>query len=86
MATFFFSKSAGTVFDDGLYSAARLLEILAQFPGDADTFFDQFPQDVSTPEINISVADDKITIIETLAREGDFGEGIKTTLDGIRVD
>ena len=74
-------------FDDGLYSAARLLEILAQFPGDADTFFDQFPQDVSTPEINVSVADEeKFAIIETLAREGDFGEGIKTTLDGIRVD
>ncbi len=87
MSGHLFFKERWYGFDDGLYSAARLLEILAQFPGDADTFFDQFPQDVSTPEINISVADDKkFTIIETLAREGDFGEGIKTTLDGIRVD
>ncbi len=42
---------------------------------------------MSTPEINITVADaDKFAMVETLAREGDFGEGIKTTLDGIRVD
>ncbi len=87
MSGHIFFKERWYGFDDGLYSAARLLEILAQFPGDADTFFDQFPQDVSTPEINVSVADEeKFAIIETLAREGDFGEGIKTTLDGIRVD
>ena len=87
MSGHLFFKERWYGFDDGLYSAARLLEILAQFQGDAGAFFDQFPQDVSTPEINISVADEeKFAIIETLAREGDFGEGIKTTLDGIRVD
>ena len=87
MSGHIFFKERWYGFDDGLYAAARLLEILAQFPGDADAFFDQFPQDVSTPEINVSVADEeKFAIIETLAREGDFGEGIKTTLDGIRVD
>ena len=87
MSGHIFFKERWYGFDDGLYAAARLLEILAQFPGDADAFFDQFPQDISTPEINVSVADEeKFAIIETLAREGDFGEGIKTTLDGIRVD
>ena len=87
MSGHIFFKERWYGFDDGLYAAARLLEILAQFPGDTDAFFDQFPQDVSTPEINVSVADEeKFAIIETLAREGDFGEGIKTTLDGIRVD
>lgn len=74
-------------FDDGLYAAARLVEILANQPNDADTFFADFPQDVSTPEINIAVTDDnKFSLMDKLAREGDFGEGIKTTLDGIRVD
>ncbi len=87
MSGHIFFKERWYGFDDGLYSAARLLEILSQYPGDADAFFDQFPQDVSTPEINISVTDEeKFAIVETLAREGDFGEGIKTTLDGIRVD
>lgn len=74
-------------FDDGLYAAARLVEILANQPDDADTFFAHFPQDVGTPEINIAVTDaNKFSLVDKLAREGDFGEGIKTTLDGIRVD
>ncbi|CAN0576477.1 unnamed protein product, partial [Ectocarpus sp. 12 AP-2014] len=45
-------------FDDGLYAAARLVEILANQPDDADTFFALYPQDVGTPEINIAVTDD----------------------------
>lgn len=74
-------------FDDGLYAAARLVEILTQQRDDADTFFARFPQDVGTPEINIAVTDaNKFSLVDRLAREGDFGEGIKTTLDGIRVD
>ncbi|PMR66851.1 phosphomannomutase/phosphoglucomutase [Halomonas heilongjiangensis] len=75
-------------FDDGLYGAARLLEILSRQASDADTFFDHFPQDLSTPEINVTVTDEtKFDLVARLAREGDFGdEGVKTTLDGIRVD
>ncbi|WP_227369096.1 phosphomannomutase/phosphoglucomutase [Halomonas sp. M20] len=75
-------------FDDGLYGAARLLEILSKQNDDADTFFDRYPQDLGTPEINVEVTDDnKFDIVERLAKEGDFGDdGVKTTLDGIRVD
>ncbi|GHB19695.1 phosphomannomutase/phosphoglucomutase [Salinicola rhizosphaerae] len=75
-------------FDDGLYSAARLLEILSRQPLDADAFFAAFPQDPGTPELNVEVSDEeKFAIVERLAERGDFGQGgIKTTLDGIRVD
>jgi phosphomannomutase/phosphoglucomutase len=75
-------------FDDGLYGASRLLEILSKHDENADTFFDRFPQDLSTPEINIGVTDEtKFDLVAKLAREGDFGEGgVKTTLDGIRID
>ncbi|TFH88323.1 phosphomannomutase/phosphoglucomutase [Billgrantia azerbaijanica] len=75
-------------FDDGLYGAARLLEILSKQAVDADAFFAHFPQDIGTPEINVHVTDEtKFDLVERLAREGDFGEtGVKTTLDGIRVD
>ncbi|RUR52794.1 phosphomannomutase/phosphoglucomutase [Vreelandella populi] len=87
MSGHIFFKERWYGFDDGLYAAARLLEILALYNEDADAFFDRFPQDPSTPEINIIVSDEeKFGLIEALAREGDFGEGIKTTLDGIRVD
>ncbi|UXZ54553.1 phosphomannomutase/phosphoglucomutase [Halomonas sp. 7T] len=87
MSGHIFFKERWFGFDDGLYAAARLLEILARYPGGADALFDQFPQDVGTPEINITVPDeDKFAIVEKLAREGNFGEGIRTTLDGIRID
>lgn len=87
MSGHIFFKERWYGFDDGLYAAARLVEILANQAADADTFFAHFPQDVATPEINIAVSDDnKFSLMDKLAREGDFGEGIKTTLDGIRVD
>jgi len=74
-------------FDDGLYAAARLLEILAQQPMDADEFFAQYPQDPSTPEINIEVSDEKkFKVVERLIAEGEFGEGKRSTIDGLRVD
>ncbi|MCL7929357.1 phosphomannomutase/phosphoglucomutase [Halomonas llamarensis] len=87
MSGHIFFKERWYGFDDGIYAAARLIEILAKQEGDADAYFQRFPLDVGTPEININVTDEnKFTLVEKLAREGDFGEGIKTTIDGIRVD
>lgn len=87
MSGHIFFKERWLGFDDGLYAAARLLEILAAQDLDADAFFDQYPQDLSTPEINIDVTDDnKFDLVQQLAQEGAFGDGQKTTLDGIRVD
>ncbi|QNI01873.1 phosphomannomutase/phosphoglucomutase [Halomonas sp. SH5A2] len=87
MSGHIFFKERWYGFDDGIYAAARLVEILANYPGDADAYFDSFPQDIGTPEINITVTDsNKFNLVDKLAREGDFGDGIKTTLDGIRVD
>ncbi|WP_110686193.1 phosphomannomutase/phosphoglucomutase [Salinicola aestuarinus] len=75
-------------FDDGLYAAARLLEILSRQPDDADGYFAAFPQDPGTPELNVEVSDEtKFSLVERLAQTGDFGaDGVRTTLDGIRVD
>nr|WP_163501042.1 phosphomannomutase/phosphoglucomutase [Halomonas socia] len=88
MSGHIFFKERWYGFDDGLYGAARLLEILAKQGDDADAYFARFPQDLGTPELNITVTDEsKFDIVARLAREGDFGDdGIKTTLDGIRVD
>lgn len=74
-------------FDDALYSAARLLEILGAESTSADEIFASFPQAVATPEIKIPVTEEaKFKIIELLKNKGDFGEGNLTTIDGIRVD
>ena len=51
-------------FDDGLYTAARLLEVIAGQPLSAARVFAQIPNDVSTPELNIAVADtEKFAIV-----------------------
>ncbi|WP_302139612.1 phosphomannomutase/phosphoglucomutase [Halomonas alkalicola] len=88
MSGHIFFKERWYGFDDGLYGAARLLEILSRQDLDADAFFNRYPQDIGTPEINITVTDEtKFDLVARLAREGEFGEeGVKTTLDGIRVD
>ena len=60
-----FFKERWFGFDDGLYSAARLLEILGVEDQSSDEVFASFPEDVSTPEINVPVTDDnKFSIVE----------------------
>ena len=77
-------------FDDALYSAARLLEILgadAAQNGSIDAIFDRFPATSSTPELKISTTETrKFEIIEALARKADFGDGAVIAIDGLRVD
>ncbi|ARU90400.1 phosphomannomutase [Pseudomonas sp. M30-35] len=87
MSGHIFFKERWFGFDDGIYSAARLLEILSQDKRDAEHVFSAFPSDVSTPEINIQVTEEnKFQIIDRLQREGSWGDANITTLDGVRVD
>ncbi|WP_083704577.1 phosphomannomutase/phosphoglucomutase [Motiliproteus sp. MSK22-1] len=86
MSGHIFFKERWYGFDDGLYSAARLLEILAAEERNADQIFDSFPEDISTPEINITVTDEsKFKIVEQL-QKGEYPGGNASTIDGIRVD
>ncbi|MEX2476275.1 phosphomannomutase/phosphoglucomutase [Marinobacter sp.] len=74
-------------FDDGLYSAARLLEILGIEDRHSDEVFEDFPEDISTPELNVEVTEEtKFELMEQLGRQGEFGDGNISTIDGIRVD
>lgn len=87
MSGHIFFKERWFGFDDGIYAAARLLEILSQDKRDAEHVFSAFPSDISTPEINIQVTEQsKFRIIDSLQRDGVWGEGNITTLDGVRVD
>lgn len=87
MSGHIFFKERWYGFDDGIYSAVRLLEILSQDKRNAEQVFAAFPNDISTPEINIQVTEDsKFTIIEALHRDAHWGEANITTLDGVRVD
>ena len=87
MSGHIFFKERWFGFDDGIYAAARLLEILSQDRRDADHVFSAFPNDIATPEINIEVTEQsKFSIVERLQRDGIWGEGNITSLDGVRVD
>lgn len=74
-------------FDDAMYAAARLLEILSLDVRSIDDIFDEFPANISTPEIHIQVNEErKFKIIEALQAKGKFSGGGMITLDGVRVD
>ncbi|MEH6650262.1 MAG: phosphomannomutase/phosphoglucomutase [Motiliproteus sp.] len=86
MSGHIFFKERWYGFDDGLYGAARLLEILANESRSSDEIFAQFPEDISTPEINIDVTDEsKFTIVEAM-QQAEYNGGEAHTIDGIRVN
>ncbi len=87
MSGHIFFKERWFGFDDGLYSAARLLEILSLSTSDADTLFLSFPDDISTPELNIEVTEQsKFNIVEKLQESIKFDDAEITTIDGVRAD
>ena len=83
--TFFKERWYG--FDDGLYTGARLLEILSQ-AADANPVLKNLPNSPSTPELNIKMAEgEPFALIDKLKAEGQF-EGAEqiVTIDGVRVE
>ncbi len=58
MSGHIFFKERWYGFDDGIYSAARLLEILSLDRRRRRAVFTDFPVDLSTPEINVNVGDE----------------------------
>jgi phosphomannomutase/phosphoglucomutase len=74
-------------FDDGHYSAFRLIEVLKNSKSPLSAIFDQLPKAYSTPEININVDESKkFKIVEDFVSQSDFGKGEKITIDGLRVN
>ena len=74
-------------FDDALYSAARLLEIVGSAGDTVDNLFSQFPVTFTTPEIKIQTTEsEKFEIMGRLEVDGSWEGGALTTIDGIRVD
>ena len=74
-------------FDDGLYSAARLIEILSEDTRTSAEVFADFPDSPNTPELNINLAEgENFAIIKQLLSNPDFPDGKITDIDGLRVD
>ena len=87
MSGHIFFNDAWYGFDDGHYSAFRLIEVIKNSSSSLSTIFDQLPKAFSTPELNINVnEEEKFKIVEDFVSQSDFGEGRKITIDGLRVN
>jgi phosphomannomutase/phosphoglucomutase len=87
MSGHFFFAERWYGFDDGIYAAARLLEILASAPETPEELFATLPKGVSTPELKVDApGGDPHTFVERF-RDGASFEGARlSTIDGLRVD
>jgi len=73
-------------FDDGLYAAARLIEIIDQREQSLEEIVTGFETSVSTPELRIAVAESqKFAIVDKLA-ESIFPQAKRITIDGLRLE
>jgi phosphomannomutase/phosphoglucomutase len=87
MSGHFFFAERWYGFDDGIYSAARLLEILAMGQGTPSAQLDALPDGVSTPEIKVDAPDDDPHAFVERFRESAVFDGARaSTIDGLRVD
>ena len=74
-------------FDDGHYSAFRLLEIMKKSDMPLSSMLNQLPKAHSTPELNLNVKEEeKFRVVEDFVNKAKFKGGSKVTIDGLRVD
>jgi phosphomannomutase/phosphoglucomutase len=74
-------------FDDAIYSAARMLEILMAFKKSPTEVFARLPSGVSTPELRVDMKEgEQVPFVEKLVEAAGFANGKRTTIDGLRVD
>ncbi|HIE5095127.1 phosphomannomutase/phosphoglucomutase [Stenotrophomonas maltophilia] len=92
MSGHFFFKERWFGFDDGLYAAARLLEILAQREETPDEVLAELPDMVATPELKVAVSEGTphalVAMLVAAAQSPDnpYVGGRLSTIDGLRVD
>jgi phosphomannomutase/phosphoglucomutase len=74
-------------FDDALYSAARLIEILSKDMRNTAEVFAQLPDSIKTQEMNVILDEgEKFIFMESMFAEVNFADGIVTAIDGMRID
>jgi phosphomannomutase / phosphoglucomutase len=89
MSGHFFFKERWYGFDDGIYAAARLMEILAgdQQSRTPEEIFATLPKSVSTPELKIDLAEgENYPFMDKLRQQATFEDASLITIDGLRAD
>lgn len=87
MSGHIFFKERWFGFDDGLYAAVRLLEILAR-TSDPSAQLKALPNSLSTPELNIKMNEgEPFALLDDLKRDARFNEANEiVAIDGLRVE
>ncbi len=87
MSGHIFFKDRWYGFDDGLYSGARLLELLTRVP-DPSALMNALPQSDSTPELHLHLNEgENVALIEHLRANASFpGSERIIDIDGLRVE
>src|SRR3569623_953149 len=87
MSGHIFFKERWFGFDDGLYTAARLLEILAADDRSVHDIFMALPDAISTAELRMDLREcEQIVFMKRLMETAQFKGAVLTTIDGIRAD
>ncbi len=87
MSGHFFFKERWYGFDDGIYAAARLLEILAASGVEPEDLFAELPKGVDTPELKMAMPEgEQHPIIARLQEAARFEGARVSTIDGVRAD
>jgi phosphomannomutase/phosphoglucomutase len=87
MSGHIFFKERWYGFDDGIYAAARLMELLSRDERCATEVFADLPNTVNTPELQIKTAEgEHFTLVRELVDNADFPGARVSTIDGLRVD
>jgi len=87
MSGHFFFKERWYGFDCGIYSAARLLEILASDERDAGEVLNDLPNSISTPELKCHMQEgENHEFVAQMQEKARFADAKITTIDGVRAD
>jgi phosphomannomutase / phosphoglucomutase len=87
MSGHIFFKERWFGFDDAMYTAARLLEVLAAERRSVAEVFRSLPDAVSTPELRVDLAEGQQSVfMARLLEMGDIKGAVLTTIDGLRAD
>jgi len=87
MSGHIFFKERWFGFDDGLYSAARMLEILSKRNQSSSEVFAELPDSVNTPELQIMFEEgEHYAFMEKFKQQADFENAEIITIDGMRVN
>ncbi len=87
MSGHIFFKERWYGFDDALYTAARLLEIVAARMQSVSAIFAALPNAISTPELRLTLPEgEHFKFMARFSRDANFPDAEVITIDGLRVE